>query len=397
MARLKLRSIAKPHAAGTAELLKEYMEPQPQEEPLAMREQTVSIASPKPLAMREQTVSIASQAQNDSVSIASPKPLAMREQTVSIASPKPLAENAFENLSGKEKLLLNYLFKKNRQSADLKEAKITTNELRIFLAVSAVRLRNLIYRLQAKDTLTVSSLKNGRSGWRKFKLNEGVNRYLILEESVSKPLAMREHSVSQTVSIASPKPLAGSLEEEDSSYLNKSSSSGSNQLTQIQRPLPKEWTEINFSELTALNIPFGQNHLRQVFTTGRVSAQELQESINHYAYDLRVTPGRKLAVQNHLGYFLNSLKNGPYAPPKGYKSPVEIARENYAASKKEEAARLEKLNAEIFESEYSIWWNKLTLDEQKKITLSDGIRGKVESQRFFKDSVWPLRIKEISL
>jgi hypothetical protein len=190
-------------------------------------------------------------------------------------------------------------------------------------------------------------------------------------------------------------PETSSLEEEDSSYLNRSSSSRVSQTTKILEPLPKDWMEINFSELTALNIPFGQNHLRQIHATARVSAQELQESINHYAYDLRYTPGRKLAVQNHLGYFLNSLKNGPYAPPKGYKSPVEIVRENYAASKREEAARIEKLNAEIFESEFSIWWNKLTLEEQKKITLSDGIRGKVESQRFFKDSVWPMKKEEM--
>ena len=297
-------------------------------------------------------------------------------------------------MAGKELLLLNFLFQKNRQNTALKEAKISTDELRRFLGVSAVRLRNLIHRLQVKNVLFVSTVKNGRSGWRKFTLDEGICQQMILAESVSNTLAMREHSVSQTVSNASPKPLASPLEEEDVSNINKSSSSGT---TAKQNPLPENWAAIDFSALSALSVPFGQNHIRQVFELGRISPQELQESIFHYGYDLRVTPGRKNAIQNHLGYFLNSLKNGPYAPPKGYRSPSEIAREEYLRGKKEEAERLEKFKADLFETEYAIWWNKLSMDEQKKITTHEGMRGKVESQRAFKDTIWPTKMKEISL
>lgn len=189
-------------------------------------------------------------------------------------------------------------------------------------------------------------------------------------------------------------PASSSLEEEDILNINKSSSSGT---VGKQNLLPEDWAAIDFSQLSELSVPFGQNHLRQVFEHRRISAQELQESIFHYSYDLRVTPGRKNAIQNHLGYFLNSLKNGPYAPPKGYKSPAEIAREDYLKGKKEEAERLEKFKSDLFETEYIIWWNKLSSDEQKKITIFDGMRGRVEAQRAFKDTIWPTKVKELSL
>ncbi len=305
------------------------------------------------------------------------------------------AVKSFESLVGLQRKILIIIFECTKESRNGTTDPISVSFLSMKTGAPINSVKKTLQRLEQAGFFVREEFKNGRCGWTKYRLVDSVYQKLINHETRDKLETKWVQTGDKVGTKPGTQPETSSLEEEDSSYLNRSSSSRVSQTTKILEPLPKDWMEINFSELTALNIPFGQNHLRQIHATARVSAQELQESINHYAYDLRYTPGRKLAVQNHLGYFLNSLKNGPYAPPKGYKSPVEIVRENYAASKREEAARIEKLNAEIFESEFSIWWNKLTLEEQKKITLSDGIRGKVESQRFFKDSVWPMKKEEM--
>jgi predicted transcriptional regulator len=316
---------------------------------------------------------------------------------------KPTAKTAavtslnMNQLVGLQRSVLEIIHRECFLKRSHQSGPVTTELISSYVKTDKKTTKNALQRLEKKGFIKVVSFKNGRGGWSNYEVPENIFQELITRQTYSKVVANLQQSGGKVVAQPTAQPTASSLEEEDSSIINKSSSSGISQTTKILEPLPKDWLEINFSELTALNIPFGQNHLRQILAHARVSAQELQESINHYAYDLRVTPGRKIAVQNHLGYFLNSLKNGPYAPPKGYKSPVEIARENYAASKKEEQIRLEKLNTEIFESEYSIWWNKLSLDEQKKITTSEGIRGKVESQRFFRDSVWPVKKEEMHL
>ena len=177
--------------------------------PLAEREQTVSIASPKALANREQSVSRAlaeSDVKNETVSIASPKALANREQSVSRA----LAESDVLGLIGKEKKLLFFIYQKCESSGALETPIITTEELLKTLDVSSVRLRNLIFRLQEqKAVIKVTQVHLGRSGWRKFSIEKKVFQYIRLHLSSEKPLAARE----QTVSIASPKALAYPLAE----------------------------------------------------------------------------------------------------------------------------------------------------------------------------------------
>lgn len=123
--------------------------------------------------------------QPDSVSNASPKPLAdplaMREHSVSNA----LAEIAFEALIGKEKKLLQFIFKKCQTTGSLETPILTTEEILQNLEIGSERLRNLIYRLGKKNFLAVISVKNGRSGWRKFRLSQKVFQQITFNESVS--------------------------------------------------------------------------------------------------------------------------------------------------------------------------------------------------------------------
>ncbi len=147
---------------------------QNESKPLAEREQTVSIASPKALADREQYVSkplAENDAKMQTVSIASPKALVDREQYVS----KPLAENDVLGLIGKEKKLLFFIYQKCESSGALETPIVTTEELLKTLDVSSVRLRNLIFRLQdQKAVIKVTRVHLGRSGWRRFSIEKEV-------------------------------------------------------------------------------------------------------------------------------------------------------------------------------------------------------------------------------
>ena len=269
---------------------------QNESKPLAEREQTVSIASPKALADREQYVSkplAENDAKMQTVSIASPKALADREQYVS----KPLAENDVLGLIGKEKKLLFFIYQKCESSGALETPIVTTEELLKTLDVSSVRLRNLIFRLQdQKAVIKVTRVHLGRSGWRRFSIEKEVFQHIRLHLSSEKPLAERE----QTVSIASPKALAYPLAEPPCS----SSNLNINNTTTTE---PDLWLSVPKNLEGRISI----RQLRDFVKQGLISAEDLQSSLDGFAYDLE-KGSIKAKNGNPVAILIGAVKSGGY-------------------------------------------------------------------------------------
>ena len=236
----------------------------------------------KPLAEREQTVSKAS-----------PKALANREQSVSRA----LAENDVLGLIGKEKKLLFLIYQKCESSGALETPIVTTEELLKTLEVSSVRLRNLIFRLQEqKAVIKVTRVHLGRSGWRRFSIEKEVFQHIRLHLSSEKPLAERE----QTVSIASPKALAYPLAEPPCS----SSNLNINNTTTTE---PDLWLSVPKNLEGRISI----RQLRDFVKQNLISAEDLQSSLDGFAYDLekgsiRAKNGNPVAI------LIGAVKRGGY-------------------------------------------------------------------------------------
>jgi len=315
-------------------------------EPLAMREQTVSITAAEPLAIREQTVSNIesdSVSKKDSVSNAYAEalaePLAMREQTVSNA----YAKSDFESLVGKEKKLLFFVFKKCQLLGALETSPITTEELRQLLEVSAERLRNVIFRLSQKDFLEVTSVKNGRSGWRKFKINKELFQRFCLDESVSSTLAMRE----QTVSIASPKAYAEPLASSPVVVV----SSNFKNTTTTQSGISDEPCFVIPQELSG---KVSRRQLSEFVLAGKISEYDLQLSLDAFAYDLKQNAVQARNKNNPIAILIGAIKNnGSYNSAK-YAELLKSELRPFIESQREASAQKQELKAskewEVFQT-----------------------------------------------
>ena len=362
--------------------------------PLAKREQTVS----KPLAKREQTVSkpLANKKRNDNndnetVSKPLAEPLAKREQTVS----KPLAKSSvkvnIEMLVGKEKKLLLIALKRCQMLGSLETSIITTEELKNTLKVEANHLRNVIFRVVNKQLLEVIEFKNGRSGWRKFRLPKDVFQSLSIEETVSKALANRE----QTVSKALVQPLAMPLSS--SSDLIKTTTTDESNFEKNLDSF-ENWKKVDLSPLT--EIGFSQTHLFQIAKQNLIAPEVVQESIYSFAFDLTKNGKAKLLKKTPLDFFMGILRNGSaYAPPQNYKSQKEIALEAFIEQKN----RIQALEEKAIHVGFQNWVSKLTADEKNNIipeeTKKMGYPALINQalRTYFKENVWPNMGEEMML
>jgi hypothetical protein len=330
--------------------------------PLAISEQTVS----KPLAKREQ-----------SVSKALAKPLAMREQTVS----KVFSENEVDKIVGKERYLLFYIFKKCQSIGSIETNLITTEELAKVLKIKAEHLRNLIFRLSKKSLLEISDCKNGRSGWRKFKLSKDLFQKLSLDENVNNMLLIGTDSVSKALA----EPLA-----------SLSSSSSYNIKTTTE--LSDEWQKIDISSLESIGLTFG--HIAQLQRSGITSVEIVQDSVNHFSYDLIYNSKAKEIKTNPIGYFMGIMKRaGLYTAPDNYESEKDRTLRIYMETKKRQQEKQATVEAELIDLSYNEWSIRLTEDEKKSLLPDHALNSTLEGPKiaalktYFKKNIWPEKSK----
>ena len=350
--------------------------------PLADREQTVS----KPLADREQAKNKKTGSVSRSVSNTVSRPLADREQTVS----RPLAnysnqaeQNGIEILVGKERDLLDLLFQKCQLTGSLVSPIITTDELKNRLKINAIHLRNLIYRMVKKEIIKVAEIKNGQASWRKFKFSKEIYQSLSLNHTVSRPLADREQTVSKPLAEALAEPLASPL----------SSSSNIYNITTTTE-FPKEWLEISHASLS--HIGFSQQHLVQLRKMGTFDPISVQDSIEHFSFDLSENNKISEIKTNPLGYFMGIMKrSGVYTAPENYEAPKDRAMRLYLEQQKTIQKKREVMENELLEISFSEWKGQLSEEEKNKLLPEEikriNLSGAKEShlRQHFRETLWP--------
>ena len=331
--------------------------------PLADREQTVS----KPLADREQVKSEKTGSVSKPLAEALAIPLADREQTVS----KPLANydksaesNDIEILVGKERDLLDFLFQKCQLTGSLVSPTITTDELKNYLKINAMHLRNLIYRLVKKEVIKVVEIKNGQASWRRFKFSKETYQSLSLNRTVSKPLADREQTVSKPLAEALAEPLA-SLSSSSSSniYNNKTTTTSDTEKSHLSK-LNDEWLKINIEPLSGIG--FTETHLEQIASQNLLSPDIVQNSIYAFAFDLDNNDKAKTLKKDPINFFMGILRRGmPYAPPDNYEHPKDKATRLYLESMRKVVQKREKIRQEMMNVAFEDWYYKLENGDAK--------------------------------
>ena len=345
----------------------------PLEQPLAVRDQSVSNGAAKPLAMSDHSAikALAELSRpTESVSIPSPntlaEPLAMSDHSAI----KALAVVDLDSLVGKEKALLLFVFKKCQSLGSRETSLITTEELRESLSVSAERLRNLIFRLCQKKALTVSQVKNGRSGWRKFLLSSELFQQLYLRDSASNTLPIRDQSVSNEAAKPLAEPLAGPP---------SSSSLRIKTTTEDWEPFRKFKEELGFS----------QQHLDQVLNDGTFNAEQVKASLDAFIFDLK--KGAVKPRKTPLEYIMGVLRRQktPYVSAI-YKDEDEILLEELNQRLEARKKLLNQKKAAVFQK-----WFELERSENENQLLAQvppvgskyGVIHQEMLQKFFEEHV----------
>ena len=122
---------------------------------------------------------------------------------------------------------------------------------------------------------------------------------------------------------------------------------------QNSREIPDEWLEVDCSLLHQEQVMFAPSHLRQVWKWGNVSLDELQLSIEAFAFDIRVN--RKTMRMGLLNGFMEILKKGSYGPPANFETQADTVRRQNIERLEAYRARQKDLDRRESDLAFSLW------------------------------------------
>lgn len=164
--------------------------------------------------------------------------------------------------------------------------------------------------------------------------------------SEEKALAMREHSVSKTNSIALATPLASA--SSSSSVLN---------IKETTTELDNEW---NFDITPYSKFGFMTSQLKQLASLGVISAMEVAQSLIEFNHDLDNNALPQKMNTGKLNFLMGILRKGQSYVSEGYKNEEE-------AIISEMARRAEDKRKKLIEDKFVAWEASLSDEERKKI------------------------------
>lgn len=301
------------------------------EQYLTKGKQTVS----KPLANRKHSVS---------------KPLANRKQTVSNTVSDTVSTISYIMLTGLQKQICDEIF----QNLVTHREKVTTiytlGYWAELLQTTEKTAKNALHRLVRKGIVKRVSHKAGKGGWSTFGLSDIIYQEINRKQTVSNSLANRKHSVSDTVSKTVSNPSSSS------SILTTTTSSGS---------------QINIEPLS--KIGFTRSHLDRIILKTELSADQIQESIHAFEFDLRRNNKKQYLKKPPLDFFMGiMLKNGPYLPPDNYNMPSSQSTlgRGVAISARATPQSAEPILSALEEKAFTKWHNALSEKEVAQILPS---------------------------
>jgi hypothetical protein len=127
------------------------------------------------------------------------------------------------------------------------------------------------------------------------------------------------------------------------------------------------------SDLASLfDIGFTQNHVNQIVKLGKLTSEQIQESIEHFAFDLEHNDKAKTFKSSPLDVFMGILRKGNYYnAPSNYESKKALnLRLSLEARVKREQIEKE-LEDKLKEMERNEWLAKLTEQELMEFFVED--------------------------
>jgi len=263
-----------------------------------------------------------------------------------------------------------------------------------------------LQRLQFKGFIKAINFKNGRGGWTEYELPDSVFQEVLRSETSNKA-ATNWQQTGNKVPTELATELATPVSSSSSSlYNNKTTTTGGPEtngsvaeLTNTQTQIDPKWLALDISGL--IEIGFTQTHLIQVARDAKLTPEIVQDSIRHFAFDLRANGKAKELRGPALNYLMGILRKGfPYAAPENYISPEAEAMKAYLESKRADQERRKTLEDALYELEFINWTQALSEEEKLNLAPFGGFGGERGQQAklsvYFRKTIWPA-IKNKSL
>lgn len=236
-------------------------------------------------------------------------------------------------------------------------------------------IKNAIHRLVQKGYLVREIGKKGQGGFSSFTVSETL-KSVVMNELQKKSLSHNK------------------VDSSNVPFSEHTKGQG------VCSSLPSEWVEIDWFPLD--DIRFSQNHIEQLYKQGKLSAQQVQESIYAFAFDLKENQKGKTLKVGPLNYFMGILRNGiPYAANQNYEDPMEKELKGYISRIQEREEKLKKLEEEAILAAIPEW--EKTLTEEEILNICQGRASAANDPKsivrkgclftYFKTNHWP-QLKE---
>ena len=292
---------------------------------------------------------------------------------------------SFFHLTGVQRNLILFVFNQCKKTLSKTTEPLTIEYLSEQLNCPKKTVKTSSYRLEKRGLLHRVEYRDGRRGWTRYELPIEVYNDVMQTETSFK---VTSNWLQSDFKVAS---------ELTSELTSKPSSSSSN-INTTTTELSDEWQKIDISLLESIGLTFG--HLTQLQRSGIESVEIIQDSINHFAYDLIHNHKIKEIKTTPIGYFMGIMKRaGIYTAPDNYESEKDRALRTYLETKKRQQEKQAAVEAELMDLSYNEWMSVLTEDEKKSLLPDHTLQGKLEGPKiaalktYFKKNIWPEKSK----
>jgi predicted transcriptional regulator len=319
----------------------------------------------------------------------------LHQSDTKVASKEPFS--FYEIIGLQRTLLLNiYHFCIQRRSEET--GPISLEHLSSNVGTTNRAAKIALQRLHKKGLLETAGFKNGRGGWTNYRLPKTTYQEVLKSESDTKVASNRHQTYTKVTTQLAPQ-LAPSPSSSSSSslYNNKTTTTGGTEPAAAETPntqtqVDPKWLALDISGLT--EVGFTQTHLIQVARDAKLTPEIVQDSIRHFAFDLRINGKTKELRGPALNYFMGILRKGfPYAAPENYVSPEAEAMKTYLESKRADQERRKTLEDALYELEFTNWAQSLSEEEKMNLAPSSGFGGERGQQAklsvHFRKIIWP--------
>jgi len=313
---------------------------------------------------------------------------------------------AVKQLCGLQRKLLFYIVEDCKSIGLLHTMPITNESLRILLNTDAHSVKTTVQRLTKKGMVNRKEGKSGRGGYTIFTISESVRNAVIETHG---QLSISKQLVNQLVN-ANGKQLVNNWETNGITSAISSSSSIDLKTTTTNsnpaRELPEGWRAIEYSLLA--HIGFTQTHLLQLSKLESLEPSIVQDSIYHFAFDLKHNNKAPSIKGDPLNYFMGIVsKRGASTAPSNYIDPVLEVLNSYHKTKEQSEKQKVEIEQKVQEIEFKNWHDNLSDSEIGELIpdeihngfgVTPTLKQTLKTQflkKYYRETLWPERRREL--